>query len=197
MAHRPPSESWGVFHFRGQKQHDDDHPPPRHLRTHTGAQNLGDIGMKKRKKMILIGTDCAVNVVDNDGYDSLVAHIGGYIEAVQMDERHVAYIDEEGKLKRLPPNPVATLMWRIWHPHVTDILCGPCLIVGRVHPKTGEVDGEDHEYDQAILTLARSIARPMRVDGPDICVACKRGIDGASVRPAVGTLGVILCEDCA
>jgi len=152
-----------------------------------------------KKKMVLIGTDCTVNVVNNDGYDSLVAHIGGYIEAVQMDERHLAYIDEEGKLKRLPPNPVATLMWRIWHPHVTDILCGPCLIVGRVDPKTGEVDGEDHEHDQTILTLARSIASQMRmrVDGLDTCVACNRGIDGAGVRSAVGTLGVILCEDCA
>lgn len=152
-----------------------------------------------KKKMVLIGTDCTVNVVDNDGYDSLMAHIGGFIEAVPMDKRHVAYIDEEGKLKRLPPNPVATLMWRIWHPHVTDIICGPCLIVGRVHPKTGEVDGEDHEHDQAILTLARSIARPMqlRQEPTPECVSCKRGIDGAEVRPAAGTLGVIFCEDCA
>jgi len=109
--------------------------------------------------MILIGVDRGVDVVENGGYDSFVAHIGGYIEAVQMDERHIALIDEEGKLKGLPPNPVATILWRVWHPHVDDILCGPCLIVGRVNPETGEVDGEDYEHDQTILTLAKSIAR--------------------------------------
>jgi len=185
------------------------------LRAATGAQNQEDMSMKK--KMVLIGTDCTVKVVDNDGYNSLVAHIGGYIEAVQMDERHLAYIDEEGKLKGLPPNQIATLLWRVWHPHVEDILCGPCLIVGRVNPETGEVDGEDHDHDQVILTLTSFLLKllasgtalpmqlqqepprehlPTRSHGQEVCVSCNRGIDGAEVRPAFGTLGVIFCNDC-
>ena len=31
----------------------------------------------------------------------------------------------------------------------------------------------------------------------EICVDCKRVIDGSNVCSAAGTLGVVLCEDCA
>ena len=40
----------------------------------------------------------------------LQSYVGGYIEAVRLDDDTVMWVNEEGKLKGLPPNAQATVM---------------------------------------------------------------------------------------
>jgi len=100
--------------------------------------------MSSTKTMILIKTDGTVSEIPNTGYESIVAAIGGgFLEAISMGDGHAAYIDEEGKLKNLPVNPVATFLWYKRLQPMNDWLCGDCVIVRSVNDE-GELDGEDY-----------------------------------------------------
>lgn len=53
---------------------------------------------------------------------------GGYIEMIQEPERRVLMvIDDEGKLKGFPLNPIATAVWESWY-GPTDVIVGDALL---------------------------------------------------------------------
>jgi hypothetical protein len=113
--------------------------------------------MSSTKTMILIKTDGTVSEIPNTGYESIKTAIGGgYLEAVPMGNDHSAYIDEEGKLKNLPINPVATFLWYKRLRPMNDFLCGDCVIV-RSTNDDGELDGEDYSPRPEIRTTAEQI----------------------------------------
>jgi hypothetical protein len=62
--------------------------------------------------------------------EELQGYVGGYIEAVYLPKRRVMVVNEEGKLRGLPFNQIATAMvmeaGQIVGPIVGDvIICGP------------------------------------------------------------------------
>jgi hypothetical protein len=67
--------------------------------------------------------------------------LGGWIEAVYGDG-YVAWVDEEGKLKRLPANPVAEAFMRSHGCHLMagDYIVGPVVFSGGADPE-GETTG--------------------------------------------------------
>lgn len=83
----------------------------------------------------------------NPTLDGIKAVVGGWLEAIHPTDDTFgnwhAYIDEEGKLKGLPDNPVGTAFamqagWR-----GGEMLCGPVVFFGAA----GE--GEDYMADEA------------------------------------------------
>jgi hypothetical protein len=69
-----------------------------------------------------------------NGYDDIKAALnGGWLEALHITENIVAFVDEEGKMKNLSPNAVAseicTKMQVGLHP--TDIIVGPFILCGQ------------------------------------------------------------------
>lgn len=57
--------------------------------------------------------------------------IGGFLEAIHdPNGKWHAYLDEEGKIKGLDVNPVATLVARRAGWLVPDLLCGPVMFLG-------------------------------------------------------------------
>lgn len=59
--------------------------------------------------------------------------VGGFIQVVELDNpRTSLYMDEEGKLKRLPVNRRASLLMWVHRPifHGADFVCGPALLIG-------------------------------------------------------------------
>jgi hypothetical protein len=100
--------------------------------------------MDSTKTMILIKTDGTVSEIPNTGYESVVAAIGGgFLEAIPMGDGHHAYIDEHGKLKELPINVVATLLWYKRLQPMDDFLCGDCVVVRSINDE-GDQDGGDY-----------------------------------------------------
>jgi hypothetical protein len=91
-------------------------------------------------KAIKITSVGSVEIVDDDfnNYNVLSDHVGGFIEYLYLSEGTHAYIDEEGKLKGLQPNPRATELFA--HRLLPgDYIVGPMLLLGD--------DGEGSEAD--------------------------------------------------
>lgn len=57
--------------------------------------------------------------------EELQAHVGGYIEMLDVGDGRKLIVDEEGKLKRLAPNYAATMLYR------RDVLVGTVLVIKR------------------------------------------------------------------
>lgn len=81
------------------------------------------------------GDEEHIEPVGPDGhltYDQVRACIGGgFVEHIEVDPaaargNNHAYLDEEGKIKRLPPNEKATAMST--YTMLTDVLCGNVLL---------------------------------------------------------------------
>jgi len=75
--------------------------------------------------------------------DELQAFIGGYIEFVTLDDGLILCINEEGKLRGLPRNPLATAYVA---PYLRDgdYIAGPAILLTRK-----ESGDEDEENDDA------------------------------------------------
>lgn len=57
--------------------------------------------------------------------------VGGYIEIVEIDKDNIMVINEEGKLKGLPFNMVATLMLRNNPIYAKEVVVGDVLICAK------------------------------------------------------------------
>lgn len=104
-------------------------------------------------KVIVITPTQLPKVVEIDGtYESLRDLIGGYLEALPFTDGTSVYIDEEGKLKGLPPNLIATSLMRSIGPGLwpDDSICGTMVIVGNLN-EIGEYDGEEHDVPNEVV----------------------------------------------
>ena len=78
--------------------------------------------------------------------------VGGYIEEVFVDGETLAIIaDDEGKLKGLPVNKRATLLWWLFSPTAigTDELVGDIVILGA--PKRGDMTSVPNSLSRLLL----------------------------------------------
>ena len=95
------------------------------------------------KRLIVIESDNTVTVRPLDGppgLEELHRAVGGWLEAVPYftafcGDPCVAFCDEDGKLKRLPVNAVATLHWQaaVGCNVLDDILVGPVVVITGPH----------------------------------------------------------------
>lgn len=60
--------------------------------------------------------------------DELQAFVGGYIEFVHLDDDLIMCINEDGKLKELPRNPLATA-YAAPNLREGDFIAGPALVM--------------------------------------------------------------------
>lgn len=104
-------------------------------------------------KAVRIDVDGSAKLVDVNGYDDLSGQIGGYIEHVTSKTKASMYIDEEGKIKNLPANIVATSFWGFAH----DVLCGPVIVFGEVSR-----DGDDTDVSPESVGRIDFISKTFR-----------------------------------
>jgi len=77
-----------------------------------------------------ITTDKVLTPVEVNGLADYQRLVGGYIECVEMHTHDNVFLNEEGKLDRLPLNSIATdILLRIIGPY--DVIVGDVVIVGR------------------------------------------------------------------
>jgi hypothetical protein len=80
-----------------------------------------------------------------DGLRPLQDLVEGYIEAVDLPQGAHGYINEEGKLRGMPVNPLATLLYGQWP---ADCINGPLVVVGSAP------NGEDDNVPELYARLA-------------------------------------------
>lgn len=87
----------------------------------------------------------AVEDFDANDYPTLSRKVGGMIEAVMVDDTVHAYVNEEGKLQGLAPNPIATLLTGVhrWG----DFIVGPAVFLSS-NPDGTEADLPDGWYTE-------------------------------------------------
>lgn len=97
---------------------------------------------------ISIGVNGEIKKHSISGYQDIKNIIGGWIEMVGIRLLQLnAYLDEEGKLKQLPINHVATQFAKKFQAIPTDDwICGTMLIVGPV-----DSDGNDTSIPSKLI----------------------------------------------
>ena len=105
--------------------------------------------------LITANPDATPQEVHVEGYEEIVAAIGGgLLEMLMPFPRSdlTCYIDEEGKLKGLPVNPVATMMTEaVLMPD--DCIVGDMLLIG-FDASTGEEIDLPEEFSPTRLPVA-------------------------------------------
>ena len=108
--------------------------------------------MEKTMKAIKITADGNVDQIEVNGYEDLKEHIGGWLEGLHLTDDTFAYIDEEGKMKGLPYNVLATELCTDLQVGLapTDFISGTMLIVGSPDSEGNETDVPDHILPKVI-----------------------------------------------
>ena len=97
---------------------------------------------------ILISPDGYVDMIEHDySIDFYLQQIGGMIEIVRVHHDIVMIVDDEGKLKNLPYNKVATYLY-----NTDDFIVGPAILDKRYGPELVGLS-----QDEAINELIRLI----------------------------------------
>ena len=105
--------------------------------------------------LIPASPDATPQEVHVEGYEEIKAAIGGgWLQALMPFPRSdlTCYIDEEGKLKELPLNPVATMMTEAALMD-GDCIAGDMLLIG-FDPDTGDEIDLPEEFSPTRLPVA-------------------------------------------
>jgi Domain of unknown function (DUF3846) len=112
---------------------------------------------RKSIRAVVVKTDGSVNEVFAEwDYEQLSQEVGGYVEAVNYGRQpYFAYINEEGKLRNLEENALATELWyrsgqRIL---IGDYIAGDAVFFGLV-----DEEGDNTDAPIMILEQLRKIA---------------------------------------
>ena len=82
-------------------------------------------------------TSYRIDEFDSSELADLQAAVGGWIEAIPTDPLVTMWVNEEGKLHKLPPNRLAMDVWLRWDIHRCqlvggDWIAGNCVVTGGV-----------------------------------------------------------------
>jgi hypothetical protein len=113
------------------------------------------------EKAVIINTDSTKSLVEFElggAYEVLSAAVGGWIECVGLSPDADMWVNEEGKLDKLPQNPIGTALWADKYGY-SDIIVGNIIITGGVDEE-GDTVGLTEEqvsyflgYDRQLYTL--------------------------------------------
>jgi hypothetical protein len=86
---------------------------------------------------------------------SLQTAVGGWVQAVDLDDDLTIWVNEEGKIEGLPVNPIATRLWEKYIGAGTDIIVGTAVFTGGT-----DEDGETLGLaDDKVAMLMASVER--------------------------------------
>jgi hypothetical protein len=100
------------------------------------------------RKAIVIGFDESLEVIDLDAPEGslkvLQSAVDGWVQAIDLTAKETMWMNEEGKLDGLPPNSIATSIWREIFKGSPDYVAGNAVITGGVDDE-GETIGLTEE----------------------------------------------------
>ena len=106
--------------------------------------------MKALKITAGYGHTFTMEAVEINGYDELKSQLdGGWIEGLRLSDDCFAYIDEEGKMKGLPFNAVATELCGRLQTGLGqgDFISGTMIVVGAPDENGDDTDCPDHIHE--------------------------------------------------
>ena len=82
---------------------------------------------------LVIKSDNSWKIVNQNDLDldKLQEIVGGYIELVSVNTKINLFCNEEGKIKNLPVNTIATKFIKT-HKHFNDVLCGDVVFINNL-----------------------------------------------------------------
>lgn len=98
--------------------------------------------MVKMVKAITITTDNIVTCFDmsTNSLELLQKAVGGYVQAIDLDDTLTLWCNEEGKMMNLPHNEKAQILWDNVFGSGTDYIVGDVVLTGGADDE-GEIIG--------------------------------------------------------
>lgn len=125
--------------------------------------------MKNRKitgLKLTAGSNLAEPEEIEDKLEVYQKFVDGYIEIVRINERLVMVVNDEGLIRELPENIIAScLYWSIIGQPVTPI-CGNAILVG-LNPENGEFCNIPPSVVFSVLNLTRKLRALETAEDPD------------------------------
>ena len=90
--------------------------------------------MGEQKQALVIKTAGDIEVVSftaETEYEVIKKAVGGYLEIIRLSPTMTMWINEEGKLDKLPYNHRATAIWNFYF-GATDIVVGDVILTGGI-----------------------------------------------------------------
>jgi hypothetical protein len=110
---------------------------------------------------IRITTDGTIEELDLSGENSLQTlqtAVGGWVQAIDLDDELTMWLNEEGKLVGLPHNPYAQFAWDKRFGAHTDYMVGDAVFTGGTGDE-GETLGLDQDTADQIRMMVRQVAQ--------------------------------------
>lgn len=112
---------------------------------------------------IKIGTDLSLSELEDGTYKSVSDAVGGYIEHITLHgkfEGFSLYVNEEGKLKGLPFNDIATAVWERVFGNYTDVIVGNAVLVSsKTDDEGNELPLSESEVEKVMELISEAFAR--------------------------------------
>jgi len=101
-------------------------------------------------KALVITTAGTHEVIEDISLATLQAKVGGWVQAVDLDEVVTLWANEEGKLNGLPINDFATALWEVVFGEGTDIIVGDIVLTGGTDEE-GETLGLEEDFIEDLI----------------------------------------------
>ena len=112
--------------------------------------------MKKALVLDTEGNFTTTDLTDGDEYKNLVRIVGGYIQAVPFTESITLWVNEEGKMDRLPENSKATKIWEHFYGK-TDFIVGNAVFTGGTDEK-GDTIALSDNAEELLRYIVRDVS---------------------------------------
>jgi hypothetical protein len=104
------------------------------------------------KQALVITTAGTHEVVEDFSLSNFQEIVGGWVQAVDLDEDVTLWANEEGKLNGLPINEFATAIWESVFGVGTDIIVGDVILTGGADSE-GETKGLESLFIKDLVEL--------------------------------------------
>ncbi len=113
-------------------------------------------------KAVIVKTSGEVFEVNAEGLSEIQRAVGGYIEAIEAGRFGSGFVNEEGKLKGLPDNVIATAVWhRANKIHkFSDYLVGDVLFCG-MPDAAGNSQDISKEFTEFIKNISSTFLKEL------------------------------------
>lgn len=93
-----------------------------------------------------------------DGLQVLQTAVGGWVQAIDLDDSLTLWLNEEGKLVGLPHNPYAQFAWDKRYGAHTDYMVGDAVFTGGTDEE-GATLGLDRDTADQIRMMVQQVAQ--------------------------------------